>query len=161
MHGREGTPVSAPLLLYDGDCGVCTRTVRFMLARDRDKRTVRFASLQGRVAEEILARHPGLTGVDSMVWVMPEPGSPSAREQARGSMREPSKEQVRVRSGAVIGAGIYLGGPWGVLARVLRLIPRVLRDAAYDAFARVRKRIPGLRRTCFLPTPEESERILD
>lgn len=136
-----------PIFLYDGDCGVCTRSVRFLLARDKDRRTVRFASLQGEVAAQVVGRHPELAGVDSMVWLDPKAGADPAR--------------IHARSGAVIAAGLYLGGFWGGVARLGRLIPRPLRDWAYDLFARYRRRIPGMQEACTLPTPEESARFLD
>lgn len=144
--GTSGTDDS-PIFLYDGDCGVCTRSVRFLLSRDRKRRTVRFASLQGDVAARIVARHPRLGGMDSMVWVEPS--------------GDPSEEGVKTKSGAVIAAGLYLGGVWGGMARMGRLIPRPLRDLGYDLFARVRRRIPGLTDACALPTHEEAARFLD
>ncbi|MGD2018124.1 MAG: DCC1-like thiol-disulfide oxidoreductase family protein, partial [Planctomycetota bacterium] len=42
-----------PLLLYDGECGLCSRTVRFVLRRDRLKR-LRFAALRSAAGEAAL-----------------------------------------------------------------------------------------------------------
>jgi hypothetical protein len=96
---------------------------------------------------------PGLAGVDSLVWVEPdgplEPGAPL-----------PSL-QVRVRSSAVLAAGRYLGGGWAVLAALGGVVPRVVRDALYDRFARNRHRISARSEACLLPTPEERARFLD
>jgi predicted DCC family thiol-disulfide oxidoreductase YuxK len=108
---------------------------------------VRFASLQGEVAKEVFGRHPELQGVDSMLWVRPAAGA--------------APEQVEARSDAVLAAGRYLGGVWGALAALARLVPRPLRDWGYDRFARIRRRVPGMTEACTLPTPEESARFLD
>src|SRR6202040_495149 len=45
-----------PIVLYDGVCGLCNRTVQFVLKRDRAA-IFRFASLQSPLASRILAGH--------------------------------------------------------------------------------------------------------
>src|SRR5688572_12325015 len=53
------TPSAAPggpVLFFDGECGLCNRVVRLMLRLDRHGR-LRFAPLQGAVAQEYLRRH--------------------------------------------------------------------------------------------------------
>jgi hypothetical protein len=107
-----------PILFFDGECGVCTRTVRFLLHRDRRRRSLRFASLQGNTARELLRSHPGLAGVDSLIWFDP-PDATWGREEdfggGGGSVSEDAgpvgvSGRVQVRSDAVIMAGRYLGG---------------------------------------------------
>ena len=134
-----------PLLLFDGKCGVCTRSVRLLLRWDRRRGTLRFAPLGSQVARSILARHPEAREIDSLLWYRPGPDG----------------GELLARSDAVLAAGTYLGGGWAVLAAVGRLVPRILRDALYDLVARYRLRFPGMRRTCRLPTPEESRRFLE
>ncbi|MGD8279273.1 MAG: DCC1-like thiol-disulfide oxidoreductase family protein [Gemmatimonadota bacterium] len=138
---RESPP--APVLLYDGLCGVCDRTVRAILERDPDG-AMRFAPLQGEFAARVLARHPSLRGIDSLVLV--------DRDGA-------GNERVRVRSDAAIAIALHLGGGWSAV-RILRLVPRVLRDAAYDRFARLRYRTFGRHATCPVPAPGVRERFL-
>src|SRR5438105_192097 len=110
-----------PVLLYDGLCAFCNGAVRHVLARDRTGR-IRFAPLQGAFARDVLARHPELRGVDSLMLV---------ERDASG------EEHVWTRSEAALRIARRLGGAWRGAA-VLRLIPRVVRDAAYDLFARFR-----------------------
>ena len=52
-----------------------------------------------------------------------------------------------------------LGGAWRA-ARVLRLLPRRLRDRLYRALARNRYRWFGKRETCYLPPAAEQDRFL-
>ena len=134
------------ILYYDGECGFCDSTVQFVLRHDRSK-TLRFAPLQGAHASELLSRHRWLATVDSLVWVEPHAGGAS-------------RERVLVRSDAVMRIGRYLGLPWS-LAALGRVIPKVLRDRAYDVFARHRKRILAMPTSCELPLPEVRARFLD
>lgn len=142
------TPSGAPaVLLYDGTCGFCAASVRFVLDREPAARAaapdaLRFATLQGALGEAARARHPWLADVDSVVWV--------------------EGERVLVRSEAALRVLAYLGGPWAALAAVGRVVPRALRDLVYDRVARVRYRIAGrLAANCLLPTPAERARFLD
>lgn len=132
-----------PVLLYDGLCGFCDRTVQFILARD-PAGTMRFAPLQGDFAREVLARHQQLQGVDSLVLVNSGPaGAPPL-----------------VRSDAILGITDYLGWPWRAFA-VLRLVPRALRDWGYDLFARHRYHIFGRFDSCPLPDAAVRARFID
>jgi predicted DCC family thiol-disulfide oxidoreductase YuxK len=134
-----------PVLFYDGDCGVCTRSVRFILERDR-KGTLRFASLRGALAGALRSRHPGLEGVDSLLWV--DPGT------------DGRPERVLRRSDAALAVVSYLGGPWRLLLG-LAAVPRAWRDAGYDWVARNRFRLGGGAESCGAPSPGERERFLD
>jgi len=132
------------VLLYDGLCGFCDGTVQFVLARDRAG-TLRFAALQGEYARSVLKRHEDLDGVDSLVLV---------------ELSEDGRERIRVRSDAVLELVRYFGWPWRLL-RVLRWLPRVLRDGGYDLFARWRHRLFGRRDACRIPAPAERVRFID
>lgn len=141
MTGREPP---APLLLYDGTCGFCAASVRFLLRHDRAGR-LRFAPLQGRTAAVLRAAHPELEQADSVVWVEPADAGPG---------------RAFTRSDAVLHAARYLGGRWH-LARVGRLLPRALRDAAYDLVARHRHRLTAGGPACLVPPPDLRARFLD
>ena len=134
-----------PVLLYDGLCGFCDGTVQFILEHDRHG-TLRFATLQGEYARGVIARHPELQGVDSLVLVEPADDSTS--------------ERVSVRSAGALRLARYLGGPWH-LARVVAIVPRFLRDWAYDGFARIRYRVFGRYDSCPIPSPEQRARFID
>ena len=133
-----------PLVLYDGVCALCSRTVRFLLRVDRRRRLV-FAPLQGATAAPILARHELGDGLDTLVLV-----------RHRGSDRE----RVEIRSGAALSVLALTGGPWRLLT-ALRLVPRPLRDWLYDRVAANRYRWFGRYDTCRLPSPDERDRFLD
>jgi predicted DCC family thiol-disulfide oxidoreductase YuxK len=128
---------AAALLLFDGECGLCDRAVRFLAAIDR-RRRLRFAPLQGETAapwRELARERPG----GPLEWLVlveePERG-PAAR--------------VRVRAAAVARALAMAGGRWRLAGRALAAVPRPLADAAYLAVARRRHRLAG---SCALPAP--------
>ncbi len=129
------------VLLFDGLCAVCSRAVRFVLARDRVG-TMRFAPLEGETARALRARHPELGGVDALVLV----------EEGQGSGVE---GRVWIGSEAVLRIAEYLGGPWRAAA-LLRVVPRPLRRRAYALFAARRHRIG--RRLEVPPLPDASSR---
>lgn len=91
----EVTHRPAPVLLYDGICGFCNSAVQTILRLDR-RGTLRFAALESGFAEAVIARHPALDGVDSVVFV-DNPGGPD--------------ERVTVKSAAALRVADYLGGP--------------------------------------------------
>lgn len=134
----------APVLLYDGVCGVCNAAVRTILRVDR-RGTLRFAALDSEIARGVLARHPELRDVDSAVFVR-HVGSPG--------------ETADAHSEALLRVADYLGGPWRAAA-LARIVPRALRDWAYTRFAAVRYRIGGRYDTCPVPTPDVRSRFLD
>jgi predicted DCC family thiol-disulfide oxidoreductase YuxK len=150
MKAREETIMnaldpSAPVLLYDGTCGFCNKSIQIVLRHDRQK-TMRFAALQSRYAQAIVERHPELAGVDSLILIERDDGA--------------NEERVFIRSTAALRVAGYLGGPWRLLQAFL-LVPRPLRDYFYDQFARRRHLVLGKSESCLLPSTEERARFLD
>ena len=137
------TTVSAPVLLYDGVCGFCNKTVQMILDRDR-RGTMRFAALQSDYGQAVIERHPTLRGIDSVVFV----------ESSNG------EERVFIRSDAALKVVSYLGGFWKIFLAA-RILPKALRDYFYDLFARNRYRMFGKYDSCMLPPPEVRSRFLD
>ncbi len=108
------------LLFYDGACGLCHHTVKFVLARDREGTKFRYAPLQGPTFAATFAEDQRAGFPDSIVL-----------KTADG--------RTLVRSAAALEIGDRLGGGWRVLARTVGILPRWLLDWAYDGIARVRK----------------------
>ena len=127
-----------PVLLYDGLCGFCDGTVRFILRHDRSG-TMQFATLQGELGQRVLAGTKELQGVDSLVLL--------------------EGDRVHVKSEAALRIAAYLGGAWKV-ALALRLVPRAVRDWGYDLFARHRYRFFGKHDSCPIPAPEVRARFI-
>ena len=138
------------MLLYDGTCGVCAKSVQWVLRHERSSRThrsLRFASLQGPLAQRVIAAHAELRGVDSVIWYEPA--------------TDTEAERILVRSSAVIAVGRYLGGVWRMLAAIGSVVPRPVRDGAYDFIARHRYSIAGMAPACLVPSPEQRARFVE
>src|SRR6202041_3257989 len=85
------------LVIYDGHCGFCNRSIRWFLARDRRDR-LRFAPSESPMVAALLDRH----GISALA-----PNTILVAESA-GS----SQERVFSRSGAIIAQLQQLGTPW-------------------------------------------------
>jgi len=140
--------LAGSILIYDGLCGFCNRTVQWVLKRDKANQ-FRFAPQQSRWAEEALLRH-GMQR-DAMleqnsVYLVLNPNSP--------------QERILLRSDVTVYSLLLLGGVWKVLGRCLQFVPRFVRDAAYILTARNRFRLAGKYEVCPLPTAEDREKFL-
>jgi predicted DCC family thiol-disulfide oxidoreductase YuxK len=144
VNGETRQQSAAPVLLYDGVCGVCNRAVQTVLRLDPNGR-LRFAALDSDFARAVIERHPAIHDVDSVVFV-DEPGGPG--------------ERVSVRSAAAFRVTNYLGGPWKLL-EAARIIPAPVRDWLYDRFADIRYRVFGKYDSCPLPSPEVRARFVE
>lgn len=116
-------PTVPDLLLYDGSCGLCHRSVAFLARRDRDGSRFVFAPLGGETAAARLGTTDPGTFPAGTVVVLDE------------------RDALRTRSDAVLHALERLGGTWRGLALCLALVPRPLRDGTYSLVARVRGRL--------------------
>jgi predicted DCC family thiol-disulfide oxidoreductase YuxK len=138
---------AGPVLLYDGECGLCNRVVRLLLRLDRGER-LRFARLQSDAGQSYLQAH-GLPAADfdSLVYVP---------DWSRQGERE-----FKLRTDGVIAALRACGGLGPELAAVLAVFPAAWRDAGYRLVARWRYRIFGVWRPRPLARPEWVGRFLE
>ncbi|MGJ8638564.1 MAG: thiol-disulfide oxidoreductase DCC family protein [Opitutaceae bacterium] len=126
------------ILFYDGDCGICTRSVRFLLKRDTQQR-LRFAPLQGVTAQSLIAE--GL------------------RKELSTAVYRRKEGAVYLRSEAIFQALIDTGTWWRLPARFGLCFPTRFSNACYDWIARNRERLSPAG-ACKLPSPKEREQLL-
>jgi len=115
-----------PILLFDGVCNLCNRTVDFILKRDRAKR-FRFVALQSEKGKELIAKFEIPTETDSVILIF--------------------KNEVFIESDAVIEIVKLLPTPWKWLT-IFKIIPLKLRNRIYNWIAKNRYRWFGRRKTC-------------
>jgi predicted DCC family thiol-disulfide oxidoreductase YuxK len=127
------------LILFDGVCGFCTRGIQLLFRYDRRGR-LHFAPLQSDLGRQICMAN-GLDPETFDTFIFARPNQP-----------------ILVRSDAALAVASTLGFPWSLLT-IFRIIPRRLRDAAYDLIARNRLRFLGRRESCYIPTPAERARF--
>jgi len=131
------------VLLYDGICGFCNRTVKTIIRNDR-RREMKFAALQSEYGKSVVARHPELKNVDSLVLI----------EWLNG------EERVSTHSTSALRIAAYLGRAWKLFL-IAYVIPRPVRDFFYKLFAKYRYRLFGKYESCPIPSPEIRSRFLD
>jgi predicted DCC family thiol-disulfide oxidoreductase YuxK len=143
MPGADGGRDPEHLVLYDGACGFCSRTVQWILAADRDER-FHFAPLDGPTATAVLARHPDVPrDLDSVLYV----------DRSGGT------ERVLVRSDAILRICRGLPGR-GWIAALGALVPHRIADLVYRTVARNRRRISAGLGACPLPPATARARFL-
>ncbi|HWQ15765.1 MAG TPA: thiol-disulfide oxidoreductase DCC family protein [Roseiflexaceae bacterium] len=130
-----------PIILFDGVCNLCQRSVRFIIERD-ERGLFRFASLQSATGRRLLAEH----GLET-------PDEPESIVLIEGG-------QATTASTAALRIARRLRGAWPLLYALV-VVPRPLRDAVYRFVARHRYRWFGRQETCMVPSPALRARFLD
>ena len=137
------------LVIFDGRCGFCNRSVRWLLRRDRFDR-LRFVPFESPKVTGLLALHgfadPVTRANPNTVLVVRNSGGP--------------REHMLAGSDAWLALLAEFPGPWPAISAALRRIPRPLRDLGYRLVARMRYRIGGRLESCPVPTPAERARFL-
>lgn len=127
------------IVYYDGVCALCNGFIRWALKHDA-KRRLLFAPLESGHGVRLRRAFPQTRDADSIV------------------VRD--GERVAIKSDAILAIAQRLGGVWRLTA-LLRVLPRWLRDSAYDLIASRRYRWFGRLDACPLPPASERDRFLD
>jgi predicted DCC family thiol-disulfide oxidoreductase YuxK len=131
-------PDDRSILIFDGNCVLCSSFVQFILRTDRQRR-FRLLAAQTPIGTA-LYRHLGLNPTNYETNILLEDGR--AWLKSEGSLRVFEK----------------LGFPWSLMS-VGRLLPRFVRDRLYEIVARNRLRWFGVRSSCYLPDPAQADRF--
>src|SRR5690349_9411301 len=128
------------IVLFDGVCNLCSRSVQFILKRDHKDRFV-FASLQSKKGQEIMRRfNLSTTKLDTFLLVR--------------------KGKIYNRSGAALRIARSLSGLWPLLY-VFILIPPFIRNAVYKWISRNRYKWFGRTKQCWAPGSEYRKKFID
>lgn len=127
------------IILFDGVCNFCNRTVNTIIAHDKLGR-YQFAPLQSKAAAEIM-QSVGLDPklLSTVIFV--------------------NGNEVYVKTDAIIKIAANLSG-WPSMFSVLKLLPKCIRDLLYDLVAKYRYTLFGQRQHCMLPDKNISHRFL-
>ena len=131
-----------PVVLFDGDCGLCDKSVQFILDHDRQEQ-FHFTPLQSEYGKAALER-AGLA------------------EDFRESLVLVDDAGVHTHSTAVARIARRLDGAWKLLG-LMRWVPRSLRDFGYRFVAKRRFRWFGradVAESCRMLPPEQRARIV-
>ena len=131
--------VNNKIVYFDGVCGLCNRSVDFLLRIDKEEKKLLFTTLQGNTARANLKIMPG-QNFNTIIF------------QQNG--------KLYYRSDAFIKILKTIGGFWNIIV-VIEILPKSVRDYFYNLIAGNRYKWFGKRDTCRMPTKEERERFLD
>lgn len=129
-----------PIIYFDGVCNLCEGSVQFILKIDK-KKIFRFASLQGKAGQAMLAAQ-GMPGDHFKSFVVQE------------------GDRIYTRSTGALRVLKHIGLPWSIFY-VFIIVPRFIRDGVYEFISRNRYKWFGEKNECWLPTPELQKRFLD
>ena len=127
------------IILFDGVCNFCNRTINIILKHDKDAH-FQFAPSQSTAGKDILQQF----GLD---------------QKASASVILIDNEKVYTKTDAVIQIATHLKG-WPRLFRFIKFIPKPIRDFGYDLIAKNRYAIFGKRETCRIPDESIRHRFL-
>ncbi|MBI9033829.1 MAG: DUF393 domain-containing protein [Bacteroidales bacterium] len=126
-----------PVIIYDGDCPLCLRSVRFLLKIDKHKR---FRFISGNKLQSLILNTERIDKSSEsvlLVW----------------------KGQVYSKAKAGLEIVIILGFPFNLLI-LFQIIPLCLLDKVYLKFASKRKRWFKKDRICVLPEINHLDRFI-
>lgn len=129
-----------PIVLFDGECGFCNKSVRFFLKHEAKNKYMHFAALKSDVGKALKNYFEMDETTDSIVLI--------------------KNHSAYIKSCAVLRIATYMKWPWP-LAVIFVIIPPFIRNWAYDMIARRRKKIAGKIENCALLVNEDRKRFLD
>lgn len=136
---RAGRQTAPDLIVFDGECLLCSRFFQFMLRRDRAGRFF-FTTAQSPLGQR-LYREQGLStdNLDTMLVFV--------------------DGRCYQRLDALAAAMRVLPGAWPLLS-LCRYLPSWIKDPVYLLIARNRYRLFGRRDQCLLPDAQTRDRFL-
>ncbi|MGO2372805.1 MAG: thiol-disulfide oxidoreductase DCC family protein [Pseudoalteromonas prydzensis] len=127
------------IILFDGQCRLCSAWCNFIIKHD-SKLQFKLCSVQSLKGQAILEHFSYPTdSFKTMIYV--------------------ANSQCITQSDGVINVVSQLGGPWRFV-KILRIIPKGVRDWAYDRIAFNRYRLFGQYNYCVLPSDEYDQHYL-
>ena len=128
---------SRAYLFYDGDCGLCSETVQWILRHERDA-SIYFIPLQNEFSRQFLTEKLGSYSMDTVVFF--------------------KNEKIYTKSNAILKTITHLKLPLRILL-IIFVIPRPLRDWAYQFIAK--RRLTFFGQKCYLPDAKTRHRFIN
>jgi predicted DCC family thiol-disulfide oxidoreductase YuxK len=132
------------IVLFDGVCKFCNRTVNFIIEHDSSSYFT-FAPLQSETGKRLLRSN----GLEEAASIETDPESIVLIED--GTAYTSSSAALRIAA--------HLPPPWSWL-KILTIVPEPLRDWFYEQFAQLRYRLFGKTDQCMIPSPDVKARFL-
>ena len=131
---------SSPIILFDGVCNLCNKSVQTVLRKDKAG-IFKFASLQSDVGQKLLKQY----------------NLPTSNF---GSFVLIQNEKIYLKSTAALTVAKQLSGPIKLLYGFM-IVPAFIRNFFYNIIAKNRYKWFGKMDECMIPTPEIKSRFLN
>ncbi|MCC6370276.1 MAG: DUF393 domain-containing protein [Bacteroidia bacterium] len=128
-----------PILLFDGECGFCNRSVQFFLRREKNKK-MHFVALESEEGKAIRNYFELDDKIDSIILI--------------------KEHEAHIKSCAALRLTLYMKGLWPLLI-IFIVVPPFIRNFFYDLVAKKRMKLFGRVENCALLANEDKLRFLD
>lgn len=127
------------LIIYDGICHFCSKSIHFIIKRD-PKKLFQFTPMQSDLAMKLIEKYGiNLTKGDTLILI--------------------KNNRYFMASEAILEIAKNLSGYWYFL-NIFRIIPPSIRNWIYWLIARNRYRIFGRSKTCIMPSENFKDRFI-
>jgi predicted DCC family thiol-disulfide oxidoreductase YuxK len=138
MYRKGRCDMMNQIILFDGECNVCNKSVQFIIKRD-PKAIFTFASQQSTTGKKMMEQYGIDSNLNSLVLV--------------------DQQTYFIKSSAALKICRKLRWPWSLFSLFL-FIPTPIRDSLYHFVAKNRYRF-GRNESCMLLPSDERKRFLD
>jgi predicted DCC family thiol-disulfide oxidoreductase YuxK len=129
-----------PILLFDGECGFCNRTIQFFLKNENGKKRMHFAPLESEPGKALRRYFEIDEKIDSIILI--------------------KGHDAYIKSCAALRLTIFMKGLWPLMM-IFVVIPPFMRNVVYDFVAKRRQRLFGRIESCALLKREDRSRFLE
>lgn len=138
IEETEGCEYVKRIILFDGECNFCDKSVQFIIKRDPEA-FFSFTSQQGEAGQKMIEKYHAPASINSIILI--------------------ENDTYYLKSSAALRICRHLQGAWKLLF-IFILVPYPIRDFFYNILAKNRYKWFGKKDQCTLPTPEMRKRFL-
>lgn len=126
-----------PIILFDGECNFCDRSVQFIIKRDCKKK-FKFTSIQSEIGQKFIKNYAIPNNLESVILI--------------------EGNRYYTKSTAALRISKKLNGLWKLFYFFI-IIPTPIRDIVYNVVAKKRY-LFGKKTVCTIPNKEDLDRFL-
>ena len=126
-----------PILLFDGECGFCNKSIQFFLKHEKNKK-MHFVPLQSEIGKQLRAYFEISDKIDSIILI--------------------KEHSAYIKSCAALRLTPFMKGAWQLMM-VFVIIPPFIRNIFYDLIAKNRMKFFGRVESCQLLPKDDKERF--
>lgn len=138
MNGNLSILDNKAIIIYDGVCGVCNKTIQFIL-NNKPNENIRFVAFQSPIAQNLLEKKKVALDLSSIILI--------------------ENEKIYSKSTAVLKIMHLLQTPYRFLYYFI-IIPKFIRNTIYSKIAKYRYLILGKTEQCRILTSQEKQWFL-